>query len=98
MTIVGSLTDDEEVLAAAVLHDTVEDRVGEFGFILVRAVGGIVVFPVFLDSGNKVIDKRFDLTVAVLIHQLFGSLAHLGASCVVRRRDDEAQRGRRDRR
>ena len=46
MTIVGSLTDDEEVLAAAVLHDTVEDTpvtledlVREFGEHVAELVG-----------------------------------------------------------
>ena len=52
MTIVGSLTDDEEVLAAAVLHDTVEDTpvtLAEIG----REFGSRVAELVGAESENK---------------------------------------------
>ncbi len=52
LTIVGSLTDDENVLAAAVLHDTVEDTDATLDEIC-RKFGSETAFLVSTESENK---------------------------------------------
>ena len=61
MTIVGSITEDEEVLAAAVLHDTVEDTSVTREDIL-RAFGPRVADLVDAESENKREDQRAEDT------------------------------------
>ena len=56
MTIVGGLTDDEELLAAAVLHDTVEDTAATAADIE-REFGSRVAALVMSESEDKRPDK-----------------------------------------
>ena len=51
--IVASMTDDEEVIAAAILHDTIEDCEGVTAEVLRREFGNRVAFFVEQESEDK---------------------------------------------
>lgn len=51
--IISSMTEDEEVIAAAILHDTIEDCEGVTEEILQREFGERVAFLVAQESEDK---------------------------------------------
>ncbi len=75
MTIVGSITEDEEILAAAVLHDTVEDTDVKQGDIE-REFGKRVAELVVSESENKREDQPAESTWQIRKAETIEHLKH----------------------